>query len=59
MSKLFGKFHRVQDKQTSEIRGTGLGLWITKQIIEILGGKIFVESIYGTGSSFTFTLPIA
>lgn len=59
MSKLFGKFHRVQDKLTTEVRGTGLGLWITKQLIEIMGGKIYVESIYGSGSSFSFTLPIS
>jgi signal transduction histidine kinase len=58
MNKLFGKFHRVQDKQTNEVRGTGLGLWITKQIVELLGGKIQVESIYGTGTSISFTLPI-
>ena len=57
VQKLFGKFHRVQDEKTQEVRGTGLGLWITKKLVETLGGKIYVESIYGTGSSFTFTLP--
>lgn len=55
---LFTKFHRIKDKQTNEVRGTGLGLWITKQIVELLGGKISVESIYGTGTKFTFSLPI-
>lgn len=59
LPKLFSKFHRVQDKKTAEVRGTGLGLWITKQIVEIMGGKISVESIYGTGSRFTFTVPLA
>ena len=58
LPKLFSKFHRVQDKKTEEVRGTGLGLWITKQIIETLGGKISVESIYGTGSRFSFTIPL-
>lgn len=58
LQKLFSKFHRVQDKKTQEIRGTGLGLWITKQIVEQMGGKISVESIYGTGSRFSFTVPI-
>lgn len=58
LPKLFSKFHRVKDKKTEEVRGTGLGLWITKQIVETLGGKIYAESIYGTGSVFTFTLPI-
>jgi signal transduction histidine kinase len=59
LPKLFGRFHRIQDKQTSEVRGTGLGLWITKQIVELLGGKIHAESIYGTGTNITFTIPIA
>ena len=58
LPKLFSKFHRVQDKKTESARGTGLGLWITKQIVETLGGKISVESIYGTGSRFSFTIPI-
>lgn len=58
LSKLFSKFHRVQDKKTQSVRGTGLGLWITKQIVETMGGKISVESIYGTGSRFSFTIPI-
>ncbi len=58
LPNLFSKFHRVKDKQTQEVRGTGLGLWITKQIVEVLGGKISVESIYGTGSKFSFTIPV-
>ena len=57
MAKLFGKFHRVKDEKTSEVRGTGLGLWITRQLVELLGGRISVESVYGTGSSFSFTIP--
>lgn len=58
MQKLFSKFHRVKDEKTLAVRGTGLGLWITKQLVEALGGQIFVESIYGSGSVFTFTLPL-
>ncbi|KKQ52272.1 hypothetical protein A2865_02380 [Candidatus Woesebacteria bacterium RIFCSPHIGHO2_01_FULL_39_17] len=58
LTKLFSKFHRVKDKKTIDVRGTGLGLWITKQIIEILGGRINVESIYGTGTSVIITLPV-
>lgn len=58
LSKLFGKFYRIKDEKTQDVRGTGLGLWITKQLVEALGGKISVESIYGSGSSFSFTLPI-
>jgi signal transduction histidine kinase len=56
--QLFTKFHRVKDEKTKEVRGTGLGLWITKQIVEMLGGKIHAESIYGTGTRIIFTLPI-
>lgn len=58
LSKMFTKFHRVQDEKTKEVRGTGLGLWIIKQIVELLGGQIFLESIYGTGTTITFTLPL-
>jgi signal transduction histidine kinase len=55
---LFNKFNRIRDEKTREVRGTGLGLWISKEIVEILGGKIFVQSIYGSGSVFSFTLPL-
>ncbi len=55
---LFQKFNRIKDDKTRKVRGTGLGLWITKQIVEILGGKISVSSIYGQGSVFSFTLPL-
>jgi signal transduction histidine kinase len=58
LSKLFNRFHRIRDKQVMEVRGTGLGLWITKQIVELLGGKIHAESIYGTGTNITFTIPV-
>jgi signal transduction histidine kinase len=58
LPKLFSKFHRVKDSKTEGTTGTGLGLWITKQIVEMLGGEIFAESIYGTGTRFTFTIPL-
>jgi signal transduction histidine kinase len=58
MEKLFTKFHRVKDKKTQDAPGTGLGLWITKSLVEALGGNIYAESIYGSGTSISFTLPI-
>lgn len=57
--RLFQKFFREKKKETAEIPGTGLGLWITKEIVEKIGGKIFVESIEGKGSKFFFYLPLA
>lgn len=56
--KLFDKFYRVQTDETRGIVGTGLGLWITKQLVELMGGKIYVDSIKHVGSQFYFTLPI-
>ncbi|MDD5773886.1 MAG: response regulator [bacterium] len=59
IGKLFEKFKQVGDGDTvsDKPKGTGLGLTICKEIIEALGGKIWVESEYGKGSSFIFTLP--
>lgn len=57
--KLFGKFLRIRSKETEDIRGTGLGLWITAQIISGMNGKISVESIKGKGSDFIFSFPVA
>jgi len=57
--KLFSKFYRVKTEKTRSITGTGLGLWITKQIVELMGGKIWVESVEGKGSTFSFSLPIS
>lgn len=58
LPKLFEKFHRVQNEQTKNIRGTGLGLWITKQIIEIMNGKLMVESIQNKGTTMIVTFPL-
>jgi len=56
--KLFEKFYRGGTFLEKKYRGTGLGLTITKKLIEIMGGKIHVRSKIGKGSTFSFTLPI-
>ena len=56
---LFSKFFRVDSSMTREIGGTGLGLSICKTIIELLGGRIWVRSELGKGSTFSFSLPTA
>lgn len=57
---LFEKFYRVQDDSAAaEKVGTGLGLYITRSIIELQGGRIGVKSVLGKGSVFSFTLPAA
>lgn len=56
MKKLFTKFYRVQTDVTAKIEGTGLGLFICKEIIERMNGEIWVESEEGKGSVFSFSL---
>ena len=55
---LFSKFFRVSNQLQKTSKGTGLGLYIAKSIIEKLHGKIWVESEVGKGSKFSFTLPL-
>jgi len=55
---IFDKFRTVNFGGTGKIVGTGLGLYIVKQIITDHGGKIWVNSIMGKGSTFTFALPV-
>jgi len=58
VAQLFGKFYRVKSKETEDVQGTGLGLWITKQLVEKMKGKISVESIKGKGTDFVLTFPV-
>jgi len=55
--KLFNKFYRAAEAKTRYKAGTGLGLVIAKGLVEIQGGKIWVESALGKGSCFIFTIP--
>lgn len=57
MKKLFDSFQRVEEIRNRNIEGTGLGLAITKQLVELMDGKIWVESQYGKGSVFYVEFP--
>ena len=57
--QIFTKFFRSSDPKAREAPGTGLGLNITKYLVEMQGGKIWFESEYGKGTAFQFTIPIA
>jgi signal transduction histidine kinase/ligand-binding sensor domain-containing protein/HPt (histidine-containing phosphotransfer) domain-containing protein len=56
---IFESFEQIQDSETREHGGTGLGLAVSQQLIELHGGTIEVESTLGEGSIFSFTLPLA
>jgi len=56
-SAIFEEFYRVDNQINQEVKGTGLGLSLVKNIIEAHGGKIWVKSSLGHGSTFSFTLP--
>ncbi len=59
VGKLFSKFYRVTGKLEAHGKGTGLGLYIAKSIIDLHHGKIWVESELGKGSVFSFSLPLS
>ena len=58
LPRVFERFYRVPDVE-DQAPGTGLGLTITRQIIEAHGGRIAVSSVMGQGTTFTFTLPVS
>ena len=57
IDKLFTKFERLDEDRNTTLEGTGLGLAITKRLVEMLNGKIIVQSVFGSGSKFTVYLP--
>lgn len=56
IDKMFTKFQRLDEDRNTTIEGTGLGLAITKQLVELMGGRIIVHTVYGEGSKFTIVL---
>jgi signal transduction histidine kinase len=59
VEKVFEKFYRCQNAVASHVKGSGLGLPITREVARLHGGDVTVESEPGSGSTFTLTLPIA
>jgi two-component system NtrC family sensor kinase len=55
--RVFERFYRVRSNETEDIRGTGLGLAIVKSVVEKHKGRIWVESVVGHGSEFSFVIP--
>ena len=57
-AKIFEEFQQADSSITKQKGGTGLGLAIAKRIIEMHGGRLWVESKVGQGSTFSFTVPV-
>ncbi len=58
LDKIFEEFYQVDSSYSKQYKGTGLGLSLTKKLVELHGGRIWVESEVGKGSTFTFVLPL-
>ena len=56
LNKLFNAYERLEEVKNSNIQGTGLGLDISRQFAEMMGGKLWCESVYGEGSEFILTM---
>ncbi|MDR0233973.1 MAG: response regulator [Zoogloeaceae bacterium] len=56
IGKLFGDFQRLDAKKNRNVMGTGLGLAITRRLVEMMGGEISVQSVYGEGSTFSWDI---
>ncbi len=59
LTSIFGRFNQGEKKLSQQKGGLGIGLSIAKENTELLGGKIWVESVYGEGSRFIFTIPFS
>ena len=57
-NKIFDEFYQIRQSDKKKSRGVGLGLAISKKLVEMHGGKIWVESVVGKGSTFSFTMPV-
>jgi len=58
LPRLFKEFSQLETPLTKKYKGTGLGLALTKKLVELHGGKIWVESEPGKGSRFVFRMPV-
>lgn len=59
LDQIFGRFYRAQNTASYQVSGIGVGLYVVKQIVELHGGHVEVESVEGEGSTFTVLLPLA